>query len=110
MSFRSLGEGGLALGALISVKMKVIKIGAVWCSTCLVMRPRWQKVEEELPWLKTEYLDFDEQEVKLEKMGIKAEEIPVFIFYDQSGQELTRLKGEISEKQLVELCQKYRGK
>lgn len=40
--------------------MKVLKIGAVWCNGCLVMRPRWQEIEKENPWLKTEYFDFDE--------------------------------------------------
>ncbi len=40
--------------------MKVLKFGAVWCSGCLVMRPLWQDIEAENPWLKTEYDDFDE--------------------------------------------------
>jgi len=29
--------------------MKVLKFGAVWCSGCLVMNPRWRGVEEENP-------------------------------------------------------------
>ena len=39
--------------------MKVLKFGAVWCSGCLVMKPIWQEIEKEHPWLKTEYYDFD---------------------------------------------------
>ena len=39
--------------------MKILKFGAVWCSGCLVMRPRWQEIEKEMPELKTEYYDFD---------------------------------------------------
>ena len=90
--------------------MKVIKIGAVWCSTCLVMKPRWQKIEEKFPWLKTEYFDYDEDEAKIKRYGLEAEEIPVFIFLDQKGKELTRLKGERSEKELIDLCRGYREK
>lgn len=40
--------------------MKVIKIGAVWCSEGLVMKPRWLEIEKINPWLETQYLDFDE--------------------------------------------------
>ena len=90
--------------------MKVIKIGAVWCSTCLVMKPRWQKIEEKLPWLKTEYLDYDEDEAEINRYGLRADEIPVFIFLDQKGKELTRLKGERSEKELIGLCEEHREK
>ena len=45
--------------------MKVIKIGAVWCNGCLVMRPRWQEIETENPWLTTEYFDFDQDSTKI---------------------------------------------
>jgi len=34
--------------------MKVLKIGAVWCNGCLVMKPRWEELEKENPWLETE--------------------------------------------------------
>lgn len=39
--------------------MKVLKFGAVWCSGCLVMRPRWEKIEKEHAWLETECFDCD---------------------------------------------------
>ena len=45
--------------------MKVIKIGAVWCNLCNVMKPRWQEIENELPWLETEFLDFDQNSDKV---------------------------------------------
>ena len=40
--------------------MKVIKIGAIWCNGCLVMKPRWGEIEKKNPWLETEFYDFDE--------------------------------------------------
>lgn len=90
--------------------MKVIKIGAVWCAGCLVMKPRWQEIEKEHPWLQTEYLDFDQDEVKIEKLKIKAERLPVVIFQNQKGQEFLRLEGEIDKNKLVEIINKNKNK
>jgi hypothetical protein len=28
--------------------MHIVKIGAAWCSGCLVMKPRWAEIEKEL--------------------------------------------------------------
>jgi len=50
--------------------MKVIKIGAIWCNGCLVMKPRWLEIENENPWLKTEYLDFDADKEKVSKYDV----------------------------------------
>ena len=63
--------------------MKVIKIGAVWCPGCLVMRPRWAEIEKENPWLKTEYLDFDGDKEEVEKYHVEDGVLPAFIFLDK---------------------------
>ncbi|MFA7171651.1 MAG: thioredoxin family protein [Candidatus Paceibacterota bacterium] len=81
--------------------MKVLKFGAVWCSGCLVMKPRWKEIEEANPWLQTEYYDFDEDKEVVEKYGIN-DVLPVFIFLDQAGQEFLRLNGEVSKKDLID--------
>jgi thiol-disulfide isomerase/thioredoxin len=86
--------------------MKVIKIGAVWCPGCLVMKPRWEKIEKQLPWLKTEYYDYDQDEEKIKKYHLKEDKLPVFIFLDKNNQEFLRLTGEYSEKKLIEIVQK----
>jgi len=90
--------------------MKVIKIGAVWCSGCLVMKPRWLKIEKENPWLKTEYLDFDEDEEKVKKFNIQSERLPVFIFLNKKGEEILRLEGERSEKELTRIILENKDK
>lgn len=90
--------------------MKVIKVGARWCPGCLVMRPRWERVEKKLNWLKTEYWDFDDKEGELKEMGIEAERLPVFVFLNDRGEEIERLQGEIEEKKLVEEIERIRGK
>ncbi len=89
--------------------MKVLKIGAVWCPGCIIMKPRWQKIEEENPWLETEYYDFDENKEIMEKYGID-DVLPVFIFLDKDGQEFLRLKGEVSEDKLIEILEENKEK
>ena len=91
--------------------MKVIKIGAEWCSGCIVMRPRWAEIEKEQPWLKTEYLDFDEDKEKLQKYNAdKEEKLPVFIFLDKKEEEFLRMRGEPSKKKLLEIILKNKNK
>ena len=87
--------------------MKVLKFGAVWCSGCLVMRPRWAEIEKEIEWLKTEYFDYDQDKENVSKWKI-TNILPVFIFIDDNGNELTRLSREPSKKTLIELINKYK--
>lgn len=88
--------------------MKVIKIGAVWCSGCLVMKPRWQKIEKESPWLKTEYFDYDQDSSKIKKYNIDQGILPVFIFLDKKGKIIDKLQGEVDEKTLIKKIEEYR--
>ena len=82
--------------------MKVLKFGAVWCSGCLVMRPRWQEIEKENPWLKTEYYDYDKDKEMVKKYNIN-ENLPTFVFLDKDGKEFLRLSGEPSKEELVKI-------
>ncbi len=82
--------------------MKVLKFGAVWCSGCLVMRPRWQEIEKEMPNLVTEYFDFDKDKDMVVKYSIDSK-LPVFIFLDKNEEELFRLTGEVEKSELIKL-------
>ena len=91
--------------------MKVIKIGAEWCSGCIVMKPRWVEVEKAQPWLKTEYHDFDKDKKEISKYKAENEDrLPVFIFLDKKGEEFLRLHGEITVKRLLEIIIKNKNK
>jgi thiol-disulfide isomerase/thioredoxin len=90
--------------------MKVIKIGAVWCPGCLVMKPRWEEVEKENSWLKAEYLDFDNDKEKVKEYNIKDDNLPVFIFLDKGGKELLRLSGELSKKEIIKTITELKDK
>lgn len=87
--------------------MKVLKFGAVWCPGCLIMRPRWKEIEEENPWLKTETYDYDQNNDIAKEWDVKSV-LPMFIFVAEDGSEITRINGEYSKKELVELINKYR--
>jgi thiol-disulfide isomerase/thioredoxin len=88
--------------------MKVIKIGAVWCNGCLVMRPRWQEIEAENPWIKTEYYDFDQDQEKIAAYQVEDAKLPVFIFLDNNNRELDRLSGEIDKAVIIDKINQYK--
>ncbi|MFH1566091.1 MAG: thioredoxin family protein [bacterium] len=90
--------------------MKILKFGAVWCNSCLVMRLRWRDIEMEKPWLITEYYDYDKDKVAVKKYEIEGEKLPIFIFLDKVGTEIMRLHGEPSKEELLELILKYKDK
>jgi thiol-disulfide isomerase/thioredoxin len=90
--------------------MKVLKFGAVWCNGCLVMRPRWEEIEKENPWLVTEYYDFDEDKGMVERYKVEMGRLPVFVFLDERGEEILRLSGEVEKEKLVETIEQNKEK
>jgi len=90
--------------------MIILKIGAVWCNGCLVMRPRWQEIEKENPDLETQYFDFDKDREIIEKYGIESGVLPVFIFLDKEGKEVLRLSGEIEKVELLKIINENKDK
>lgn len=89
--------------------MKIIKIGALWCSGCLVMKPIWKKIEKDITDLKTIYYDYDENQEEIKTLNIDIKKMPTFIFLDEENQELERVTGEVTEKKLIELINKYKN-
>ncbi|MFH1412521.1 MAG: thioredoxin family protein [bacterium] len=89
--------------------MKVIKFGAAWCAGCLIMKPIWEEIENERAWLKTEYYDYDENQEIAEQYSVD-EKLPTFIFLDKNEQEIMRLQGEISKKELIKIIEEYKDK
>jgi thiol-disulfide isomerase/thioredoxin len=89
--------------------MKVLKFGAVWCPGCIIMKPRWQEIEAENPWLQTEYYDFDQEKDVVAKYNVN-EVLPTFVFLDKSGNELLRLNGEVDKDELVRTINQYKDK
>lgn len=88
--------------------MRIIKFGAVWCNSCLVMRPRWREIELEHPYLITEYFDFDKDKEMVVRFNIQSGKLPTFIFLDKGDNELIRLSGEPSKEELIQLILKFK--
>jgi len=89
--------------------MKVIKIGAVWCSGCMIMKPLWEEIEKENPWLETEYYDYDESDEIVKKYNIN-DRLPVFIFLDKDENEILRLMGEKSKEEILKIIEENKDK
>lgn len=83
--------------------MKVLYFGAVWCPSCLVMRPIWRKVAKEFDFELIEYdYDFDEEEVK---KYLVEDKLPTCIVIKKE-EELTRIIGEKKLDKLTEIIEK----
>lgn len=90
--------------------MKVLKFGAVWCNGCLVMKPRWQKIEDKNPKLQTRYYDFDNDKAMVKKYEVDEGKLPCFIWLDKKGNELERMNGEPSIEKIEEINERHKNK
>ena len=83
--------------------MKVLKFSAIWCPSCLIMNNVINKIKEEykLEIINYDY-DMDEEEVKKYDIG---NVLPVLIFVDEKDQEIKRVIGEKSKKELEKIIE-----
>lgn len=79
-------------------KMRIIKIGALWCPACLIVNKALKKVDVEV--VNYDY-DLDEEEVKKYHVG---KVLPVLIF-ESEGKEITRLIGEVSLSEILDVIE-----
>lgn len=86
--------------------MKIIKIGAIWCPGCLVMKKVWNNILKDYVLDITE-LDYDMDSEEVGKYDV-GKILPVVIFVDNNGNELERLVGEQKESKLIEVIERYR--
>lgn len=77
--------------------MKIIRIGAIWCSSCLVMKSRMQEFEKDfsIEWISVEY---DNAQEYLEKYSIEEDILPIYIREDNGS----ILVGEKTKKEILE--------
>lgn len=84
--------------------MKIVRVTAMWCMSCLSMKRTWKKVFSTLKDIEIEDLDFD-----LNKTEVKAYQVgsilPEVIFFDQQGNEIKRIIGEKSKKEMMLLIE-----
>lgn len=76
--------------------MKLVRISAIWCSSCIITYSIWNNIKEKYPNL--EYLDLDYDMDDISKYEIN-EILPVIIIY-KNNIEVARLIGEKTEKEV----------
>jgi len=88
--------------------MKVLKFGASWCLDCKIMKPRWEEIEREYSWLKTEYISIDEHPEAVREYKIL--KLPTFIFLDDQGKEIERMTGQVEKEILIQAILRNKDK
>ena len=80
--------------------MKIIRISAMWCSGCLVMKKVWKDIEK--IYNDIEYIDYDyDLDFNIINEYNIGKIVPVNIFYKE-GKEVKRLIGEKTFKEVEE--------
>lgn len=82
------------------VLMKIVRINAMWCSGCLVMKKVWKEVLSLYPDIEVISLDYDMDEDEVKKYN-PGKILPVAIFY-KNNEEISRLNGEHTSKEIIE--------
>ena len=85
--------------------MKVIKISALWCPSCIIMNKIFNKLREEysdIEFIEYDY-DFDEDIVQKYNPG---KILPVIVFEDQDEKE--RLIGEKTYEEIKVIIERYK--
>lgn len=80
--------------------MKILKFNAMWCSGCIVMKKIMKEIEELYPNIKIESYDYDMDEEIVKEWNI-GEIIPVLVFIDKNNNEIGRLIGEKTKKEII---------
>lgn len=87
--------------------MKIIKISAIWCPGCLVMKKVWKNILNSYNDLDITELDYDINNEEIKKYN-PGKVLPIVILLDDNNNELTRLIGEQKEETLKNYIDKYK--
>ncbi len=81
--------------------MKIIFVSALWCSSCIIMRPVWEEIKTRYDFECQEY-DYDIDTDVLKKYEID-KTIPVIIILNKDNKEIHRFIGEKKKKEILEI-------
>ena len=81
--------------------MKIIKVTAMWCMSCLVMQKVYKKAFAGFENLELIEYDFDDDAEVLKDLNV-GEVLPLLIVY-HNNEEVKRIAGEKSFKQIKEI-------
>ncbi len=89
--------------------MEVIRVNAIWCSSCIVTYKSWKDLQAMYPNNQYKELDYDEDAKEVKELNV-GDILPVHIVFDDYGKEKTRLVGEVPKKKLIRELSKYLNK
>ena len=83
--------------------MKIIKVSALWCPSCLIMNDIIDEVvnEKSMELIKYDY-DYDAEIVNRYNVG---NILPVLILINDKNEEIKRIVGEHSKKEIIEFME-----
>lgn len=87
--------------------MKMIKISAIWCTSCILMNPIIDQIKDKYNMKLIEY-DYDTDSESYSKYDIGSI-LPVIIILDSNDNEITRIIGEKSKKELIDIIGDLNG-
>lgn len=82
--------------------MKILKFSAIWCPSCIIMTNTINKLVKKYPNIEIINYDYDSEDELVSKYNI-GDILPVLIFINDNGDEITRTIGEKSLKELEEV-------
>ena len=85
--------------------MELILITAVWCTSCLIMKPRYQELAKKHRITNFTELDFDMDEEKVDNLNI-GHTLPVCIIIKEE-KEVKRIIGEKKTKEIEKIFEDF---
>lgn len=81
--------------------MKLIRISAIWCTSCILTYKYFNEIKEKYPFLEYEELDYDIDDIEKYNVG---NILPVLILM-RDDKELTRIVGEKNTKEISDILE-----
>ena len=85
--------------------MRIIKIGAMWCSACLIMNNVFNRLKSEVN-VSIDELDYDIDEEEVSKYSV-GDVLPVIIFV-KDGKEVKRIIGEHTKEEIKNILEELK--
>lgn len=88
--------------------MKVIKVGALWCSSCIIVNNYWSSIKDKYPNIEFIDYDLDFDSLDVEKLNI-GNKLPEIIIYEDNI-EIKRIIGEKIKEEIEQELNKLNEK
>jgi len=79
--------------------MKIIRISALWCTSCIITYNTWNEIKTKYSNIEYEEYDYDFDKEIVDKYEVD-KIIPVTIFI-KDDQEIKRITGEFKKKEII---------